>query len=154
MLITYTWMVFSRLYMYMYVCHDHHQVVSYRSHRLYRLPLVWAISLHTTMVAQSVLWSTSMALSSSTGCTCIGIKVTDKKAMKLKPRDRRILPASLVSYTGTVLSLLWPNKFALIFCCKARANNGKRLWDSTSNRVWATATKGWQGQSRCISTLE
>ena len=37
-----------------------------------------------------------------------------KRATKIKLQDRRTLPASLVSHTGTVLSLLWPNKFTLI----------------------------------------
>ena len=40
-----------------------------------------------------------MALSSS---MCIGIKIiASKRATKLKLRDRRTLPASLVSYAGT-----------------------------------------------------
>ena len=81
-----------------------------------------------------------------------------KRATKLKLRDRRTLPASLVSYAGIVLSLLWPNKSALIFCCLRRELTNTKLWesalwDSTSNHVWATATKRWQGQSHCTGTL-
>ena len=58
-----------------------------------------------------------MALSNS-----IGIEVTASKIVtKLKLRDRKTLPAlpalpaCLVSYTGAVLSLLWPSKFLAIF---------------------------------------
>ena len=74
-----------------------------------------------------------------------------KRAIRLRFLDRT-LPVSLVSYAGTVLSLLWPNKFALVFCCLWRelANTKQwknALWDSTSNCVWTTATKWWQGQS-------
>ena len=57
-----------------------------------------------------------------------------KRATKLKLRDRT-LPASLVSYAGTILSLLWPNKCALVFCRHQHEqtksfliqNNGKTL---------------------------
>ena len=82
-----------------------------------------------------------------------------KRATKLKLGGRRTLPANLVNYAGTVLSLLWPNKFALVFCCFLRelANTKQwenAFWDSTSNRVWTTVTKWWQGQSHCTDTLK
>ena len=53
-----------------------------------------------------------------------------KRAMKLKLRDRRTLPASLVSYAGTVLSLLWPNKFALVFCCLRQELANTKQWET------------------------
>ena len=53
-----------------------------------------------------------------------------KRATKLKLRDRRTLPASLVSYAGTVLSLLWPNKFALVFCCLRQELANTKQWET------------------------
>ncbi len=66
-----------------------------------------------------------------------------KRATKLKLRDRRTLPASLISYVGTILSLLWPNKCALIFCRLQREqtkslsiqNNGKTLCSTLPRTV-------------------
>jgi hypothetical protein len=82
-----------------------------------------------------------------------------KRITKLKLRDRRTLPASLISYAGTVLPLLWPNNCALVFAvfgeskpslCQYKTM-GKRSVGLTSSRERATATKGLQGQSHCIA---
>ena len=66
----------------------------------------------------------------------------------LKLRDRRTLPASLVSYAGTVLSLLWPKKLLSCLLSSVRANQifvNTKQWE-TLCRTLPQAVKGPQPQ--------
>ena len=129
----------------------------HHSHKYYRLRkrdwklLTWATRLrtwwlHTLCYDQG--WWLCQVLHALVFLYCYSVK----RAIRIRLWDRRTLLVSLVSYAGTVLSLLWPNKFALVFCCLWQELANTKQWenallDSTSNCVWATATKWWQGQS-------